>query len=204
MKAIKFLSVACCIAAVSLTSCLSDSDSSDNSLTKADIAQCFAAVQGNHVGKLIYPAKNIKDVKDVTDTLDITWSVKTDSTMTIYDFPTRLLAINVDSVKGKDMKDAIMALPDQDLTCRIGFVSMNPIQFLINPVTPKFTVKMGDGNHDIQPAFYGNNLYSYGSYDYTKKEFYMQIIEGAIFLDGKETAYLTSATPFAFIETQKK
>jgi hypothetical protein len=47
-------------------------------------------------------------------------------------------------------------------------------------------------------AFYANSTNSFGSLNQTKKVLYMQIVEGAIYMDGKQTAYLTTANPFAF------
>lgn len=202
MKAIKLFSIACCVAAVSLTSCIGDNDSDVKSLTKAEIAQCFNAVKGTHEGRVIYSAPTAKDVNH-EDSVDITWTIATDSTMTIHDFPARLLAHNVDSVQGKALKTALAAAPDQDIECYIGFIDITPVSWLINPKAATYTLNTGDGEHKVQVAFYANNSYSGGVYNVSKKSYAMEIIEGAIYMDGKLTSYLNKDTPFLFIRNEK-
>lgn len=196
MKKLNFLVAGFCMIAVSLTSCLNSDNDSGSGLSNEEISFCLATVKGNYNGDLIYVAKNIKDVKDNTDTLKISWSITNDSTMTIYDFPAKLLADNISDEK---LKAALEEEPDQDIACRIGFVNSQPVQYLINPKSPEYTLNHDGKDHKIQVAFYINNTTSFGSYNSTKKELYMQIVEGAIFMDGKQTAYLTKQNPFAFV-----
>jgi hypothetical protein len=203
MKAIKLFSVACCVAAVCLTSCIGDNDSDVKSLTKAEIATCLNAVKGTHLGRVIYSAPTVKDVNH-EDSVDISWTIATDSTMTIHDFPARLLAHNIDSVQGKALRTALMQAPDQDIECYIGFIDVNPVSWLINPQTATYTLNTGDGEHKVQVAFYVNSSYSGGVYSPSNKnKFAMEIIEGAIYMDGKLTSYLSKKTPFLFIRNEK-
>ena len=196
MKKLTFVTMACCLAAMSLTtSCLNDSDDTRKDMTPTEIAYCLNTVKGTYNGNLIYVAKNIKDVNDNTDTLQISWSIINDSTMRISKVPTHLLAENITDDK---LKAALAEQPYQDIECRIGFINSNPVQYLINPTSPSYTVNFEGADHKIQPAFYINSTNSFGSYNSTKKELYMQIVEGAIFMDGKQTSYLNTATPFAF------
>ena len=195
MKKLKFLTAACCVAAMGLTSCLNDSDNTTKDMTPAEIAYCLNTVKGTYSGNLIYLAKNVKDVKDTTDTLKISWTITNDSTMTIKNFPARLLADNITDEK---LKAALAEQPDQDIECRIGFINTEPVQYLINPTSPSYTVNFEGADHKIVPAFYVNSTTSFGSYNTSKKELYMQIVEGAIFMDGKQTSYLNTANPFAF------
>ena len=196
MKKLNFLVAGCCVATMCLTSCLNSDNDSNQKMTKEEIAYCLATVRGNYNGDLIYVAKNIKDVNDNTDTLKISWSIINDSTMTIKNFPARLLADNISDAK---LKASLEEAPAQDITCRIGFINSKPVQYLINPVSPSYTLNHDGQDHKIQVAFYINNTSSFGSYNETKKELYMQIVEGAIFMDGKQTAYLTKQNPFAFV-----
>ena len=199
MKALKIFSVACCMAAVCLTSCIGDDSSEVKNLTQGEIATCLNAVRGTHLGKVYYSAPTQKDVNNV-DSVDISWTISTDSTMTIHDFPARLLAHNIDSVstQGKELRAALQACPDQDIDCYIGFMKISPIYWLINPKAPKYTVKLNDGEHKVHVAFYSNNTYSSGIYNTSTKEFSMEIIEGAIYMDDKLTSYLSKDTPFVF------
>lgn len=197
----KKMMLVCCVAALCFTSCLNDSVDSNRGLTPEEISKCEKEVKGAYQGHLIFEAKNEKDVKDVTDTLNIHWAIENDSTMAIYQFPTKLLAANVSN---EELKAAIEAQPDQDIKCRIGFVNTSPIQFLINPNSPAYTVDFEGKEHKIQVAFYVNSTNSFGTHTYedavkkNTKILYMQIIEGAIFMDGKETSYLKQPKPFAF------
>ena len=101
MKKLKFVTMACCVAAMGLTSCLNDSDDTRSDMSKEEVAYCFNAVRGTYEGNLIYVAKNVKDVNDNTDTLKISWNIANDSTMTIKNFPTRLLTDNISDEKLK-------------------------------------------------------------------------------------------------------
>ena len=78
------------------------------------------------------------------------------------------------------------------------------LSFLVNPKTPAYNLNYGGKDHKVQVAFFVNNYSSFGSYDLTKKVMSMQIIEGAIFLDGNQTAYLKEGVPFVFVSTKKE
>ena len=195
MKKIKLVTMACCVAAMGLTSCMNDSDDSGRELSKEELAYCLNTVKGTYQGDLIYIAKNVKDISDKTDTLKISWNIVNDSTMTIKNFPTRLLTDNISDEK---LKAALAEAPNQDIECRIGFINSSPVQYLINPKAPSYNINHDGAEHKIQVAFYANSTNSFGSLNQTKKVLYMQIVEGAIYMDGKQTAYLTDAIPFAF------
>ena len=195
MKKLKFVTMACCVAAMGLTSCMNDNDDSGRELSKEELAYCLNTVKGTYQGDLIYIAKNVKDISDNTDTLKISWNIVNDSTMTIKNFPTRLLAENISDDK---LKAALAEAPNQDIDCLIGFINASPVQYLINPKAPSYNINHDGADHKIQVAFYANSTGSFGSFNQTKKVLYMQIVEGAIYMDGKQTAYLTADTPFAF------
>lgn len=200
MKTIRIFTFASLLAAMSLTSCLKDSDGKNNGLTPAEKEYCATIVKGNYTGSLIYAAKNIKDVNDVTDTLDVSWSITNDSVLTIHNFPSRLLAENISD---EALKSAIAEAPDQDINCLIGFITKDPIQWLINPAAPCFNIQFEGAEHKVYVGFYVNTTTSFGRYVASTRSVEMQIVEGAIFMDNKETGYLTSAVPFAF-EAEKK
>lgn len=202
MKTKKILSVLFgCMAAMCVTSCLGSDDSEDNQgLTAADIQQCFSQVKGNYEGLMLYPATNMADVNDISDTVDVSWEILSDSVMTIHRFPTRLLA---EYVNNEQLKVAMQAAPDMDLKCYIGFFEKSPVEFLINPVTPSYDIEYSGGQHNIKVAFYVNNYYSYGVLDQTDNRLEMQIVEGAIFVDDVQTYYLSKQTPFVLLAKQR-
>lgn len=198
MKTIRIFTIASMLAAVSLTSCLKDNDDSNTGLSKAEKEYCANIVKGSYTGNLIYAAKNIQNVNDVTDTLSVSWSITSDSTLTIHNFPSHLLAENISD---KTLKEAIANSPDPDIDCLIGFITTNPIQWLINPVSPCYKLQFNGAEHNFYVAFYANSTSSFGRYTSSTKKIEMQIVEGAIFMDKNETAYLTQATPFV-LETK--
>ncbi len=199
MKTIRIFTFASLLAAMSLTSCLKDSDSSSSGLTPAEQEYCATVVKGNYTGKLIYAAKNIKDVSDVTDTVAVSWTIANDSTMTIHNFPSRLLAENISD---EALRSAIAEAPDQDIKCYIGFISKDPIQWLINPSAPCYNVQFEGAEHKVYVGFYVNSTYSFGRYTASTSKVEMQIVEGAIFMDSKETGYLTKDVAFE-LEAEK-
>lgn len=196
MKATKFLSIVfCCLAAVSVTSCLGDDSKDNNALTDQEKAQCLAVVKGDYTGKLVYPTTETKDGKAVSDTIDAKWSIASDNKLIIKAFPTRLLA---EHVTDSTVKEALASANDIDIECYIGFINVSPVQYLINPQTPSYTVNYGDKEHKIQVPFLASNYYSFGSYDQTQNLMEMQIIEAGLYIDGQLTDYLTTSIPFAF------
>ena len=198
MKRIKFLSMAIClITALAFTSC--NDDDSYSGLSKEDIANCYAAVNGSYVGQLIYASENKADAKDVTDTCAISVEIKTDSVLTLKSFPISQLAY---LVTDNDVANAIKEQAPHDISCYYGFTYNNPITFLVNPMTYSFTANYGGKEHKLQIAFYSNSSYSFGRYDATNRQLSMQIVEAAIYVDGKETRYLTKG--YAFVVYAKK
>ena len=202
MKKMKYLSViGCMIAAVSFTSCSEDDNNGTTPLNKEEIATCFKAVKGNYTGKLIYEAKNEKNPKDKLDTLDVKWSIATDSTLSIASFPSKLLA---NCISDATLKKALASAANQDIKCRIKFNKISPVRFLINPTPLEYALNYGGKDHKVKVTFYTNSTLSYGSQDMKKNTLQLQLVEGSFTVDGKETAKNTSAVPFVFISTKKE
>lgn len=179
----KLLSSMFAIMAVAITffaSC-SDSDSS-RSLTKEEIHSCYLSIAGAHTGELLF-LKNSGETSSTTqkvDTLDITWTVTTDSTMTIHRFPVSALTENITVDEIKTAMELQMA---QSLECKIGFVGTSPVTFLINPTTLTYNVTYGGAEHKLQFVFYVDNYYSWGSYTTASKAMQMQIVLASVYED---------------------
>lgn len=188
----------CCLAATSFISC-DNNDDTNTALSKEEKAQCLATVKGDYTGKMVYAHTDAKTSKTVNDTVDISWSILTDSTMTIKHFPTKALAANITD---NTLSSTLTAAASVDMTCYIGFVQTSPVTFLINPVTPSYNLTYDGKTHQVQIPFYTNNGFTFGSYNATKKLLEMQIVEGAIYVDGKLTTYLKAATPFVLYATK--
>jgi hypothetical protein len=200
MKFLKFLPIlGCCLAAVTFTSCNSDDDYP--SLTPEEVNQAFMAVKGNYEGDFIYLDPEAADKEDKTDTLAVSWEIDTDSTMTINNFPAAPLAMHITDAT---LAKAIAEQPDQPLKCHIGFYSVSPVGFLINPEAAEYEVEYDGKTHKVQVAFYLSTPYSYGAYSTTSKNMQMQIVVAGIYVDKElNTSLLKNAVAFG-IEYKKE
>jgi len=204
MKQFKFLSALCCmVVAVAFSSCLFDDDDDDSnkSLTPTQVSQCFAIVGGDYQGKLLCYVSESAKMAEAIDSLDITWSIPSDTILVIHQFPAKSLA---NSITYAPLREALVEQPDQTLKCYIGFVSTSPIEFLINPWTLTYNVTYDGEEHKVQALFYVYSAYSFGSYDATTQELTMKIVEGALYIDGKQSSYLPSDIPIVFKSGKKK
>lgn len=185
----------CIMAAVSFTSCNSDSDSSYQSLTPAEVQQCFLATQGYHNGKMFPTYYSNPTQKN--DTVQVSWAITTDSTMTIYNFPSKAVS---EAISGNnELKNAIANHPSQTITCAIGYVYATPIQFLIGPKNVTYNVEYGGSSHKVELLFFWNS-FSFGQYVASAKyPMQMQIFAAQMKVDGIETSYgITDKTPARF------
>ena len=182
-----------CLTALCITSCLGSDDDANNSskgLSKAEIAQCYLTVGGNYSGDLLYFSKSDDGLYEEVDTLNGAWYIPTDSTLFITDFPSEVLAENVIY---SELKDALADAPDQIVKCRIRFVETSPVQFLVNPYTLEYTLHYGGGDHKVQVVFYNENIYSFGILNAESRELMLKIIPAYLYVDGKQTNYLTQS-----------
>lgn len=182
-----------CLTALCVTSCLGSDDDANNSskgLSKAEIAQCYLTVGGNYSGDLLYISKSDDGLFEEVDTLNGAWYIPTDSTLFITDFPSEVLAENVIY---SELKDALADAPDQIVKCRIRFVETSPVQFLVNPYTLEYMLHYGGGDHKVQVVFYNENIYSFGILNAESRELMLKIIPAYLYVDGKQTNYLTQS-----------
>ena len=80
---------------------------------------------------------------------------------------------------------------------------MSPIEFLINPQTLTYNLNYSGSDHKVQVLFYVNNTYSYGTYNASSRELGMQLIIGALYIDEKQSTYMTTDVPLIFISDTK-
>ena len=182
-----------CLTALCITSCLGSDDDANNSskgLSKAEIAQCYLTVGGNYSGDLLYFSKSEDGLYEEVDTLNGAWYIPTDSTLFITDFPSEVLAENVIY---SELKEALADAPDQIVKCRIRFVETSPVQFLVNPYTLEYMLHYGGGDHKVQVVFYNENIYSFGILNAESRELMLKIIPAYLYVDGKQTNYLTQS-----------
>ena len=193
MKTKQFVSILFgCLTALCVTSCLGDdtSDSNSQTLTKAQIAQCFNTVAGKYTGKLLYEAKSLDGYTTKVDTLDASWYIPTDSTLIITDFPAKAVA---EYVSYQPLKAALAEAPNKTINCMTWYLETSPIEFLVNPYTIEYDLEFDGKQHKVHVVFYANNTYSFGVYDSEAKNMVMKIIPAIIYVDEKQTSYLSSS-----------
>ena len=181
-----------CLTALCVCSCLGDdtSESDSQTLTKAQIAQCFQTVAGNYTGKLYYEATSSDGYTTIVDSLDASWYIPTDSTLIITDLPAKALA---EYVSYQPLKAALAEAPNKMVNCKTWYLETSPVEFLVNPYTIEYDLEFDGKQHKVNVVFYANNTYSFGVYDSGEKSMVVKIIPALIYVDDKQTSYLTSS-----------
>ena len=199
MKQIPTMLVALMAAMLSFTSCNTESDDYQ-ALTPEQIQKCYLSVAGYYDGKVIFQ-KNLADGSTTikADSLDVSWRIDTDSTLTIYHLPASSLCEFISNDQ-KELKEALTRATPQTLECLIGFVQLNPIGFLVNPKPITYDVEYGGQWHKVEFRFWINSYSSCGIYNTADRSLSMQVLMGAIFVDGEQkNSYLTeSVVPLIF------
>ena len=145
-----------CLTALCVSSCLGDdtSESDSQTLTKAQIAQCFQTVAGNYTGKLYYEAASSDGYTTIVDSLDASWYIPTDSTLIITDLPAKALA---EYVSYKPLKTALAEAPNKMVNCKTWYLETSPVEFLVNPYTIEYDLEFDGKQHKVNVVFYANN-----------------------------------------------
>lgn len=189
-----------------MTSCFNSDDNSNRSLTKEQIQQCYFAVAGPHSGKLVYVAGKSDKGNSKTDSIPTSWNITSDSTMVLNNVSAKAVASLIDttSAEHKEIRNAIAAQPSKQMSCYIGFVNMNPVQWLINPTGLTYNVTYGGAKHEIKLVFAANNSYSFGQYNSTSRTMQLQLIAYGAYIDGtfdkSTTPLVLRGTPLWFVQ----
>ena len=191
------------LGATSLTSCLGSNEDNQVKITKEEVQLAFAKVKGMHTGKLIYPQRVVTSASDRTDTLDISWSLTTDSTMVIHNFPVKALAENVPNT---ELQKLLLTAPDQDLKCNIGFYSVSPVAFVIQPTRLTYQLDDHGVSKKYEVVFYYNIPGSMGVYSEKEGQakMIMQIVQAGIREQGQDKEYFRQGIPLILSEKKKK
>lgn len=209
MGKLRFLSfIFCAVAATTLTSCLDDDD--DNGLTAEEKLACFNATRGEHSGKLIFrKAGNSTNVAN-NDTVAASWNIATDSTMTIYNVPSRAIASAIDTTttttKAENIEayKAIAAQPARTIGCTINYYRNNPISWAIYPNTITYEGIPYNGKEcRVQILYFAN--YCVGTYSSESRTMQMQIVVAGANVDGTYVSTLipqSNARGLLFTETR--
>ena len=171
-------------ATFSLASCLNDDYESKAKLPSAEeLKAASKLIQGSYQGKVYQYGINDRTGKlEKKDSVNSSWEIKNDTTLVIRNFPSRMLAANVnDSV----LRKAIAALPDQEIKCAIGVFSVKPILFYAAPFSLNLGKMTYKGQlHDISIHFRFDPSFTYGGYDTESKTSVCQIKGILVYVDG--------------------
>lgn len=114
--------------------------------------------------------------------MNTTWEIKDDTTLIIKNIPTKMLTA---SIIDTDLKQAIEALPNQEIKCAISVFNVKPILFYIAPYRLDLgKVTYGGKTHDVAIAFLFKNNYTYGGYDADRKVLGARLLEAGMVVDG--------------------
>jgi hypothetical protein len=147
-------------------------------------------VAGNYTGKLYYEAKSSDGYATIVDSLDTSWYIPTDSTLIITDFPAKAVA---GFVSYQPLKAALAEAPNKMVNCKTWYLKTSPIELLVNPYTIEYDLEFDGKQHKVHVVFYANNTYSFGVYDSGSNSMVVKIIPAVIYVDEKQTSYLTSS-----------
>lgn len=170
--------------AFSFASCLSDDDDNrPNRPTEAELKAAGKALQGIYQGKLFtYSYNSTSNTIQKKDSVDTSWEITDDSTLVVKKFPSKFLANNVTDA---DLKQAIEALPDQEMRCAISVFSVKPILFYVAPYRLDLgKLTYGGNTHEVSVGFIFNPEYTYGGYDDVRRIIGFRIVEAALMVDG--------------------
>lgn len=170
----------CCMAAMGLTSCLYEEDEDNHEITPQEIGQYLNAMKGNYSGKILFQVNNPNDPQDDLDTLDIAWSVTTDTMVIVNEFPQ---AVFLDRINDPQLKEAMEEAAPAPLRAKLAFYKANPVSFLVYPASVIYDIEYEGATHQASLVFWINTSYSYGLYDITNKTFQMQLMGAGLYLD---------------------
>lgn len=201
MKTTKlFTFLVACAASIVMVSCNSIDDNT-NVITPEQKALALQTIKGSYTGNLIYEDVTHGTTTDPNDSVSVTCQITTDSTLVIRSVPATIIS---DRITDKDIAAAIATEPAQDLQTIYGLYGVNPIMFLVNPSALTYNVSYAGGAHKVQVAFYVNSAYSFGQFSSTSNMMKIQIVVGAIYIDGKhQDGLISREIPMVVIANKK-
>ena len=202
-KNLLFLAIAF-LAAISLASCLNDDYESKAKLPSAEeLKAASKLIQGSYQGKIYQYGLNDRIGKsEKKDSVNSSWEIKDDTTLVIRNFPSRMLAANVNDAV---LRKAIAALPDQEIKCAISVFSVKPILFYAAPFSLNLGKMTYKGQlHDISIHFRFDPSFTYGGYDTESKTSACRIKGILVYVDGvRDDSAISPLTTFLIYSKPK-
>ena len=148
-----------CISAHSLTSCLSnDNDSDAKTITHEQALAYMRQVGGNYKGKLYFYNDTITTSNSKVDSVNIEMSITAnDSNIVVKNIPGRVFSKLFRGTHYEELRNALDALPAQELTARYVFYSVTDTEFIyygVYPINKTLNVTYGGKEHKISFNYY--------------------------------------------------
>lgn len=198
-----FFLVIAFFATFSLASCLNDDYESKAKLPSVEELRAAShTIQGLYHGKLSRYGLNEREQLERKDSVNTTWEIKDDTTLIIKNIPTKMLTARIiDS----DLKQAIEALPNQEIKCAISVFNVKPILFYIAPYRLDLgKITYGGKTHDVAIAFLFKNNYTYGGYDADRKVVGARLLEAGMVVDGVFDKSVSKGVDYFFLASEPR
>ena len=195
MKNILSFSIALMCSVVLFTSCLKDDDDNNTTegLSKEQIHNCYLQMAGEHTGKLFFLKRENSSSK--SDSIDITWTVVSDSVITIHSVPAEVLA---STTENEPIKTAIIeTMGKVDMKVYYLPYKTSPITFTDYPNPLQANIFYNNATHTVTFGFV-ISTYSWGTFE--NKKMRMQMVLDGIYLDNSTYSYLTTQAPLLIEE----
>ena len=198
-----FFLVIAFFATFSLASCLNDDYESKAKLPSVEELRAAShTIQGLYHGKLSRYGLNEREQLERKDSVNTTWEIKDDTTLIIKNIPTKMLTA---SIIDTDLKQAIEALPNQEIKCAISVFSVKPILFYIAPYRLDLgKVTYGGKTHDVAIAFLFKADYTYGGYDADRKVLGARLLEAGMVVDGVFDKSVSKGVDYFFLASEPR
>ena len=198
-----FFLVIAFFATFSLASCLNDDYESKAKLPSVEELKAAShTIQGLYRGKLSRYGLNEREQLERKDSVNTTWEIKDDTTLIIKNIPTKMLTA---SIIDTDLKQAIEALPNQEIKCAISVFNVKPILFYIAPYRLDLgKVTYGGKTHDVAIAFLFKNNYTYGGYDADRKVLGARLLEAGMVVDGVFDKSVSKGVDYFFLASEPR
>ena len=170
------------IALLGITSCNLDNNNNKEGLTPAEVKAAFNSVKGNYTGKVFFNKLNDSISILEKDSLPVSVTINTDSTLIIKNLPLKVLT---GQLEDKDLKSAIESLGTTDVLCYIAFIDNDPITLLVNPTPLSLNINYKGKTQTFKTGFFINNRNSVAQLS-ERDRLAIQIIQfGSMYLDEK-------------------
>ena len=190
-------------ATFSLASCLNDDYESKAKLPSVEELKAAShTIQGLYRGKLSRYGLNEREQLERKDSVNTTWEIKDDTTLIIKNIPTKMLTA---SIIDTDLKQAIEALPNQEIKCAISVFNVKPILFYIAPYRLDLgKITYGGKTHDVAIAFLFKADYTYGGYDTDRKVLGARLLEAGMVVDGVFDKSVSKGVDYFFLASEPR